>query len=145
MLIIPPAYEVCHGGIMFSSFLCVCVCVCVCVSVNNFRVRSITLKPLDIFSWNFTQTLNTIRRRAEHMNHNSGFSTFGVISLCVLTIFNNFRVRSITLKPLDIFSWNFTQTLNTIRRRAEHMNRNSGFPTFGVLALYVLTIFVSAP
>ena len=28
--IIPPAYEVCHGGIMFSSFLCVCVCVCVC-------------------------------------------------------------------------------------------------------------------
>ena len=30
-LIIPPAYEVCHGGIMFSSFLCVCVCVCVCV------------------------------------------------------------------------------------------------------------------
>ena len=27
-----------------------CVCVCVCVSVNNFRVRSITLKPLDIFS-----------------------------------------------------------------------------------------------
>ena len=28
----------------------VCVCVCVCVSVNNFRVRSITLKPLDIFS-----------------------------------------------------------------------------------------------
>ena len=45
-VIIPPAYEVCHGGIMFSSFLCVCVC----VSVNNFRVRSITLKPLDIFS-----------------------------------------------------------------------------------------------
>ena len=45
-VIIPPAYEVCHGGIMFSSFLCVCVC----VSVNNFRVRSITLKALDIFS-----------------------------------------------------------------------------------------------
>ena len=43
-LIIPPAYEVCHGGIIFSSFLCVCV------SVNNFRVRSITLKPHDIFS-----------------------------------------------------------------------------------------------
>ena len=45
-IFIPPAYEVCHGGIMFSSFLFVCVC----VSVNNFRVRSITLKPLDIFS-----------------------------------------------------------------------------------------------
>ena len=26
------------------------LCVCVCVSVNNFGVRSITLKPLDIFS-----------------------------------------------------------------------------------------------
>ena len=51
-MIILPAYEVYHGGIMFSSFLCVCagVCVRVCVSVNNFRVRSITLKPLDIFS-----------------------------------------------------------------------------------------------
>ena len=48
LIIIPPAYKVCHGGIMFSSFLCVCVCVC--VSVNNLRVRSITLKPLDIFS-----------------------------------------------------------------------------------------------
>ena len=46
LLFIPPAYEVCHGGIMFSSFLCVCVC----VSVNNFHVRSITLKPLNIFS-----------------------------------------------------------------------------------------------
>ena len=33
---------------MFLSFLCVCVCVC--MSVNNFRVHSITLKPLDIFS-----------------------------------------------------------------------------------------------
>ena len=58
---------------------------------------------------------------------------------------NNFRVRSITLKLLDIFSWNFTQTLNTMRQRAEHMNHNSGFPTFGVIALCVLTIFVSAP
>ena len=27
----------------------------------------------------------------------------------------------------------------------EHMNYNSGFPTFGVIALCVLTIFVSAP
>ena len=54
LIVIPLAYEVCHGGIMFWSFLCVlvcvCVCVCVCVSVNNFGVRSITLKPLDIFS-----------------------------------------------------------------------------------------------
>ena len=75
------------GYNVFVFSLCVCVCVCVCVSVNNFRVRSITLKPLDIFSWNFTQTINTTRRRAEYINRNSGFSTFGVIALCVLTIF----------------------------------------------------------
>ena len=31
IIFIPPAYEVCQGGIMFLSFLCVCVCVCVCV------------------------------------------------------------------------------------------------------------------
>ena len=101
----------------------------VCVSVN-FRVRSITLKPLDIFSWNFTQMLNTMRQRAEYMNRNSGFSYFWIYCpLCV----NNFCVRSISLKPLDLFSWNFTQMLNTMRRRAEHMNRNSGFPTFASL------------
>ena len=38
------------GYNVFVFSVCVCVCVCVCVSVNNFRVRSITLKPLDIFS-----------------------------------------------------------------------------------------------
>ena len=41
---IPPAYEVCHGGLMFLSFLSVCVwCVCVCVCkqfscpLHNFK------------------------------------------------------------------------------------------------------------
>ena len=75
------------------------------------------------------------------MNRNSGFPTFGVIALCVLTISCPLQ----TLKPLDVFSWNFTQTLNTMRRCAEYMNGNSGFPTFGVIALCVSTIFVSAP
>ena len=35
--------------------------------------------------------------------------------------------------------------LNTMRRRAEHINRNSGFPTFGVSALCVLAIFIPTP
>ena len=35
--------------------------------------------------------------------------------------------------------------LNTMWRSAEHMNRNSGFPTFEVITLCVLTIFVSSP
>ena len=39
-LFIPPAYEVCHGGIMFSSFLCVCVCVCVCVCLLTIFVSA---------------------------------------------------------------------------------------------------------
>ena len=34
--------------------------------------------------------------------------------------------------------------LNTMRRYAEHMDRNSGFPAFGVIGLCVLTIFMSA-
>ena len=111
--------------------------------VNNFRVRSITLKPLDIFSRSFTQTSNTIRQCAEHMNRNSGFPTFELLlvflllSYCPLCV-NNFRVRSITLKPLDIFSRSFTQTSNTIRQCAEHMNRNSGFPTFELLLVFLL-------
>ena len=85
--------------------------------------------------------LNTMRLHAEHINRNSGFPTFGLNALsCV----NNFRVRSITLKLLDIFSWNMTQMLNTMTQLTEHMNGNSGFPAFGVIGLCVLTIFVSA-
>ena len=32
-----------------------------------------------------------------------------------------------------------------MRQRSEHINRNYGFPTFGLIALRVLTIYVSAP
>ena len=35
--------------------------------------------------------------------------------------------------------------LNTLSRIADQMKRNSDFPTFGVIALCVLTILVSAP
>ena len=65
------------------------------------------------------------------MNRNSDFPTFGVIALCVLTIFMS--------APYLI------QMLNTMRQHAEHMNCNSGFPTFGVIALCMLTIFMSTP
>ena len=52
------------------------------------------------------------------MNRNSGFPTFGVISLCVLTIF----LSSITLKLHDIFHETTKRTLNAIRPHAKHMN-----------------------
>ena len=39
-IFIPPAYEVCHGGIMFSSFLSLCVCVCVCVCLLTIFVSA---------------------------------------------------------------------------------------------------------
>ena len=69
--------------------------------IYNFRVRSITLRLLNTFSWNFTQTLNIIRQRAEHMSR-KWFSYFW--SYCPLCV-NNFCVCSITFKLLDIFSW----------------------------------------
>ena len=139
----PPRKKFYTTGMGYNIFVfSMCVYVCVCVSFNNFRVRSITFKRLDIFSCNFTATLNIIRRRAEHKNHNSGFPTFGVIALCVLTIFLS---APLYLKPLDIFSGNLIQTLNAMRRHAEHTNRNSRFPTFGVIAICVLKIVVSAP
>ena len=43
------------------------------------------------------------------------------------------QYNNISLKLLDIFSWNFTQMLNTIRELAEHMNRNSDFPNLDLL------------
>ena len=115
--------------------------------VNNFRVRTISLKPLDIFSWNFTQMLNTIRRCAEHMNRNSGYTPVirsmqcnGVYSflfwLCLSD--NNFCVRSITLKPLDIFSWNLTQMLNIVSWYAEPRTVAIVFPTFRVIAFLII-------
>ena len=92
-----------------------------------------------------------MRRNAEHMNHISGYTpaykvcnrvySFRLFSMCVSV--NNFRVRSITLKPLYIFSLSFTQMLNTIRRRAEHMNRYSCFPTFRVIVLGILKLDIS--
>ena len=101
----------------FPAFGVIALC------VKNFCVCSITLKPLDIFSWNFIETFYTIRRHAEHMNRYSGFPIFW--SYCPLCV-NNFCVCSISLKPLDILSWNFTQML-TMRRHAEHMNHTSGY------------------
>ena len=49
-------------------------------------------------------------------------------------------VCSITLLPSEISSPNFTQMYSTMRRCAEHMTRNSGLPTFRVIALWTLNI-----
>ena len=60
----------------------------VCLSVTN-RVRSITWKPLKLYSWNFIQILISMRWIAECKNGNSAFDTFGVISpwtLCITKI-----------------------------------------------------------
>ena len=51
----------------------------VCLSVTNC-VRSVTWKPLKLYSRNFIQISISIRWRAECMNGNSAFSTFWVIS-----------------------------------------------------------------
>ena len=55
------------------------VCPSVCLSQN--RVRSVTQKPFEIFSWNFTQMQSNMRRRAECKNHNSGLRIFRVMAL----------------------------------------------------------------
>ena len=52
------------------------------------------------------------------------------------------HVRSVTLKQFKIFSWNFIQMLSTMRRCAEHRNRNSGLHTFGVIALWTVKIAI---
>ena len=132
MFLYPRHTKYAMGAYSFHLFF-----VCVSVSVNNFHVCSITLKQLDIFSWNFTQMLNTMRQYAEHMNRNWISYFWSYCPFCV-----NFRVCFISLKSHDIFSWNFTQMLNAMRRHAEHMSRNSGFPTFGVIALCVITLRV---
>ena len=110
-LVILPAYEVCNGVYSFHLFS-------VCLSVNNFRVRSITLKQLNIFSWNFTQILNTMRRRTEHMNHNSSFPFFIVIALWILKM----AISTIHSCPLYILRiiWDIFVKLHT---NVNHNNR----------------------
>ena len=76
-----------HGGItfvlqtQFSSYFWSYCPLC----VNNFHSHSISLKPLDIFMK--LQTNVKHHETIERMNYNSGFPTFGVIALCLLTIF----------------------------------------------------------
>ena len=113
------------------------VCPSVCLSVTN-RVRSITWKPLKLYSRNFIQISISMRWRAECMNGNSAFYTFGVISLWIWASQN--RVRSITWKPLKVYSRNFIQISISIRWRAECKNWNSAFYTFGVISLWTLCI-----
>ena len=69
----------------------------VCLSVTN-RVRSITWKPLKLYSRNLIQISISMRWRAECKNGNSAFYTFWVISLGTLSItkFCHSCVRSIT-------------------------------------------------
>ena len=44
--IIPPAYEVYKGYIVFAFSVRMLVCVCVCVSVNFFSVKDISVTTL---------------------------------------------------------------------------------------------------
>ena len=73
--------------IIFPRALSVCpsVRLSICLPVTN-RVRSITWKPLKLYSRNFIQVSISMRWRAECKNGYSAFYTFWVISLWTLCI-----------------------------------------------------------
>ena len=82
---------------------------------------------------------------AEYMNCNSGFPLFGVIVLWTVNkvVSTMYLCTHCKLKTFKIFSGNFTQMQNTMKRRAKHVNCNPGLPTFGVIALWTLKIIIS--
>ena len=80
-LCLPPSGS---GDILFFPWR-PSVCLSVRLSVTN-RVRSITRKPLKLYSRNFIQISISMRWRAECKNSNFAFYTFWVISLGTLFI-----------------------------------------------------------
>ena len=81
LLCLPPPFRVGRHTV----FLRASVCPSVCLSVTN-RVRSITWKPLKLYSRNFIQTSISMRWTAECKNGNSAFYSFWVIFLWTLCI-----------------------------------------------------------
>ena len=101
------------------------------------RVRSITWKPLKLYSRNFLQISIGMRWCAECKNGNSVFYTFWVISLWTFVHHIN-RVHSLTWKPLKLYSRNLIQISICMRWHAECKNGNSAFYTFWVISLGTL-------
>ena len=100
----------------------------VCLSVTN-RVRSITWKPRKLYSRNFIEISISMRWRAEWKNGNSAFYIF--LSYFPLNfVHHKNRVRSITWKPLKLYSGNCIQISISMRWRAECKNGNSAFYFF---------------
>ena len=71
---------------------------------------------------------------------NSGFLTFGVISLCF--VWNRFHVRSATLLPFRIFWWYLVEMYNRTRWCVAYKNDNSAFLNLWhyLLLLYLTVI-----
>ena len=78
-----------------------------------------------------------MRWRAECKNGNSAFYTF--LSYFPLNfVQHKNRVRSITWKPLKLYSLNYIQISISMRWRAECKNGNFAFYTFWVISLGTL-------
>ena len=101
------------------------------------HVHSITWKPLKLYSGNFIQISINKRWRAECKN------------LCLLSFLSYFPwnfvhhkncVRSVTWKPLKLYSRNFIQVSANMSQRAECKNNNSVNYTLWVISLGTLPI-----
>ena len=79
VFIMSPPFRVGRHIVFPRGSVCLSVCLSVrlsvCLSVTN-RVRSITWKPLKLYSRNFIQISISMRWRAECKNGNSGFYIF---------------------------------------------------------------------
>ena len=130
----PPVYR---GDILFLSWMSVCP------SVPN-RVRSISPRRLEGFSWNLCQMFTSSRRCAEPMSRPYRFKV--KVTLEGQRFEPLFRVRSISPRRLEGFSWNLCQMFTSSRRCAEPMSRPYRFKVKVSLKVKGLSLyFVSAP
>ena len=87
----------------------------------EFCVHSLTPESFRRFSLNFTQMFLSERPCAEPMTKLSRLKV--KVTLQDHVIYPSIRVRSISPKPLDRFSLNFSQMFLLVRQCAEHMTQ----------------------
>ena len=110
---------------------------CGIIPLCNFpyrnRVRSITLIPFKIISWNSAQIQSMTRWHAEIHNIYSTYIFCGIIPLCNFPYRN--CVHSITLVPFEIMSQNLVEIYSMTRRCAEINNGHSTYIFCGIIPL----------
>ena len=112
------------------------------VIMHWFRVCSVSNMLWNILTI-FGRNVEQMRLLVKYKNDNSGFLTFGVISLCF--VWSRFHVRSVTGIPFGIFWWYMylVEMYNRTRRCVMYKNNNSALLSLSIISFcYILAVIM---